>query len=127
VLHSGGYALNQAVEQKLSCCVLGEVPLETLEFDYNTTQYHSGDKLQLSYALTPVRDIPDARDLAHSTAEIAETVNTQQIQSYVTPILLATFLVIFTIIVLLKMRSSFSKEKNPRNTRLTPKLYEKSP
>jgi hypothetical protein len=92
---------------------------ETLEFNYLTHQYRSGDKLQLSYALTPATNLQDARDLAQTVAEFAQGVNStqvpQQISGYLAP-LLVTFLLALTGGLLLKLRrfSSREKSKTPR-------------
>lgn len=79
----------------------GESPFETLEFDYLLGKYRGGDRLQLSYALTPARDIQDARKLARSATEIVETINSEQILAYVTPLLI-TLLLALTSVALLK-------------------------
>jgi hypothetical protein len=82
---------------------LGESPFETLQFYYLLSKYHSSDKLKLSYALTPARDIQDARMLAHFITEIVETINSQQIPAYVTPLLITfSLLLILTSVLLLK-------------------------
>ena len=101
---------------------LGASPFETLEFDYQTNQYHSGDKLQLSYVLTPARDIQDARDLARAVTEIAKTVNSQQttkIFGYIA-LLLVTFLLALTGGLLLKLRRFSSREKSEGRQVLNP-------
>ena len=79
---------------------LGESPFETLEFDYLLEKYRSGDGLRLSYALTPARDIQDARKLAHSATEIVETINSEQIPAYVTPLLITLLLTLTSVAVL---------------------------
>ena len=84
---------------------IGGSPFETLEFYYSLRQYYNGDKLQLSYALTPARDIQDARQLASSVTETVDAINSQQtsqqIPAYLAPLLVA-FLLILTGVVLLK-------------------------
>ena len=79
---------------------LEESPFETLEFDYLLEKYRSGDGLRLSYALTPARDIQDARKLAHSATEIVETINSEQIPTYVTPLLITLLLTLTSVAVL---------------------------
>jgi hypothetical protein len=87
---------------------LGASPFETLEFNYFKGEHHSNDELHLIYALTPARDLQDARQLASSVNEIAEAVNLQQITQqlpqqipfYVAPLLAAVLIVTVSLVLI---------------------------
>ncbi len=114
-----GYTLGVTVTSGDNCVVRavdesGASPFQTLEFTYLTRQYQNGDKLQLSYALTPATDVPDARNLAASITKIAKTIDSPQaplqFSAFIMPVLV-TFLLVLTGGLLFKLRRFSSREK----------------
>lgn len=57
-------------------------PFQTLEFVYNMSKYEIGDKLQLSYVLTPARDVSDARKLANAVGTLVEGIKSGKTPTY---------------------------------------------
>ncbi len=95
----------------------GASPFETLKFNYITHNYSSGDKLQLSYALTPATDIVDARNLANSVTEIAESVDSPLVSLHFSVFIMpaiVVFLVVLTGGLLFKLRRFSSPEKTQK-------------
>jgi len=96
----------------------GASPYETLEFEYFQREYFSGDKLHLSYALTPAKDIQNARQLASQVTEIAENADGQEvpeqseqpIPSYVALLLVAVVLVSASALLLKRFRKGAGKK-----------------
>lgn len=92
----------------------GESPFQTLEFAYHTRIYEAGTKLQLSYALTPAKDMGDARKLADAVKTLAAAIESEETQTYTVRsdelemylLVLATLLIILMTIVMVKGRSS---------------------
>ncbi len=58
------------------------VSFQTVEFTYQARMYEAGDELHLSYALTPAKDLTDARELTDGVKILAEGMESGEILGY---------------------------------------------
>lgn len=86
----------------------GESTHQTLEFFYQNRTYEKGEKLRLSYVLTPAVDLNDSRKLAEEiTTLIQDTESQEQTRYYVYEIIIiAVTFIVLVIIVKRKLATS---------------------